>query len=118
MLPFDAKNQTLFWREPISVVTDNTETIEYKNQYICALRGGKPFFNVTKAVDGECPTNTKACSSMTTGMNTVCYPEEDHETSCPITDIQFDANNKEQFTGYEELEYAGMRLVYTKNLID
>ena len=68
-------------------VAGDAGQVENQNQYICAVRGGTPFFNVTKPVDGKCPENTKACSTKTTGMNTVCYPEEDHEAKCPIIDI-------------------------------
>lgn len=56
----------------------------------CGKRGGKSYSEVTRvdAGTGECPTDTTPCSDETSPENTVCYPPADHETSCPITEIQ------------------------------
>jgi len=62
----------------------------YSFRQICGRRGGKNFIEVQRPdVSGHCPNGTSPCSTKTTPENTVCYPLEDHESSCPITQIKF-----------------------------
>ena len=69
-------------------------------------------------MDAKCPANTQACSPVTTGRNTVCYPAAELAASCPITDIQFAVGNEPEYAEYEKLDYGGMKLVYTKTGAD
>ena len=65
------------------------ESRQFYGKYICARRGGKPFYTEDIRLDPENFTcSEKRCSQTTSNDNTVCYPEEDHATSCPITDIK------------------------------
>ena len=54
---------------------------------ICRTRGGKEFEQVTRPdqESGECPEGTSPCSTITSIENTVCYPQDQHATQCPIT---------------------------------
>ena len=60
-------------------------------KYICGVRGGKPFFEVTRPdfETKKCPSGTLPCSDKTSPENTICYPEADLETSCPILGVDF-----------------------------
>jgi len=73
---------------------------------------------VDKATNGVCPEETKACSSVTTGSNIICYPEAELEANCPITDIQFSAG-EEKYLDYTRVDYLdGIQVAYTKTLAD
>ncbi len=62
---------------------------------MCGKVGGDPFVNVTRPnIDGDCPTNFEPCSKLTVANETLCYPPEELESSCPITDLQI--VNKDQ----------------------
>ena len=67
----------------------------YQNSFygrkICGLQGGEPFITVTRPniTTSECPEGTLPCSTATSPTNTVCYPSEKLESSCPITEIKF-----------------------------
>ena len=56
---------------------------------ICGKTGGQSFEQVRRPdFDTEsCPEGTKACSTVTSLANTVCYPEDQHEANCPITEM-------------------------------
>ena len=55
---------------------------------VCGLPGGSPFLNVTRPnADGICPDDTTACIEDAPPNDKVCYPPDQHESSCPITDI-------------------------------
>ena len=123
--------QSLFWRVPeISNTTTTNETdtaglnetdtvnetaeISYINQYICAKRGGKSYLNATLPVDDLCPAGTQACSSETTGLNTICFDTSKGQSDCPILDIKFVTDP----AGYEDYEivlpYADIFIAATK----
>ena len=75
---------------PVSMTNTNGFTI-------CGQRGGQPYKNVTRVdpISKMCPDGTVACSDITSAENTICYPPELIETSCPITDIFITKNIKE-----------------------
>ena len=63
---------------------------KFYGNYFCGLTGGKPYA-IVERVDpetGECPEGLEPCSNKTSAENTVCYPPEEHATSCPITDLK------------------------------
>ena len=43
--------------------------------------------------NGKCPQGTQACSMNANAENTVCYPQSEHATSCPITYINILGQN-------------------------
>ena len=56
---------------------------------------------------------------MTTGQNTICYPEDENESNCPILDIKFSKTDSEEFQGYEKFRLSDkIQLVFTKTLVD
>jgi len=59
--------------------------------YFCGDKGGKPFSAVTRVdpTTRECPSETAPCSNSTSPENTVCYPLDQFERSCPVTQILF-----------------------------
>jgi len=58
---------------------------------ICGFRNGDVFTNATRPnyFTQECPEGTLPCSLKTSVENTICYPIDQLESKCPITDIQF-----------------------------
>ena len=67
---------------------------QFKGVRICGKRGGLPFLNVTRVEkNGKCPKGTKACGMLMSAENTVCYPQEEHASSCPITHIDIIEKN-------------------------
>ena len=64
---------------------------KFKGAYFCGMRGGLAFKDVTRvdAISKKCPKGTDPCSSKTSHANTVCYPKDQHNTNCPITEIKF-----------------------------
>ena len=93
------------------------------------MQGGKPFKTVTR-VDAEtleCPKGTKPCSNVTSPINTVCYPEDQHTSFCPITEILFtDDNSIDNYRDnpaiytVKEFKHGKVNryLVYSKNATD
>lgn len=73
-----------------------------------------------------CPEGTKACSPKTTIDHTVCYPEADIDTNCPITDLKFVASSEKKAysnKGYEAIALSGGAkeqnlFVYSKTATD
>lgn len=61
------------------------------DHYFCGDIGGAPFTSVTRVnpTTKQCPTGTTPCSNLTGPENTVCYPQDQHEKSCPVTEILF-----------------------------
>ena len=58
---------------------------------LCGTRGGEPFASVTRPdANNQCPAGTSACSSATSAENTVCYPDDEKESKCPITSMRFE----------------------------
>ena len=55
----------------------------------CGKRNGEPFETVTRPDPDtkECPEGTAPCSPNTSAEHTVCYPPDDHDKVCPITEI-------------------------------
>ena len=79
---------------------------KFNGKIICAEKGGDTFEKVRRpdSETGLCPDGTSPCSKSTSVENTVCYPEELHESSCPITEIfvadqnTVDKLNNEEYT--------------------
>ena len=103
-------------------------TTKFEEGTFCGKRGGKSFIDVTRP-DLEtklCPEGTKPCSSKTTIDNTVCYPEADIDSSCPITDFKFVASSEKKTysdRGYTTIELSGgpkdqNLFVYSKTATD
>ena len=65
------------------------EITKFNGKIICGRRAGKTFEKVIRPdpQTGLCPTDTTACSPKTSVENRVCYPDNEYESSCPITDI-------------------------------
>ena len=63
-------------------------TIDGKN--ICGTRNGSSFLEAIRpdSNSGNCPMGTTPCSQFTSPENTVCYPQDQHEELCPITEIR------------------------------
>ena len=62
---------------------------KFNGKIICGEIGGDTFEKVRRpdSETGLCQDGTSPCSSSTSVVNTLCYPEELHESSCPITEI-------------------------------
>ena len=57
---------------------------------ICGKTGGQSFSNVQRPdTIGQCPTGTSPCNPDAAAINMVCYPDDTHDTNCPITEILF-----------------------------
>ena len=70
--------------EPLPAVIQGS----FYGSRICGTRSGTPFVDAIRVDEsGKCPDGTKPCSSNTSLQNTICYPPEDLDSSCPITDI-------------------------------
>jgi len=66
------------------------------DHYFCGDQYGKPFFAVTR-VDyrtGQCPSGTSPCSNSTDPENTICYPQDQLASKCPITETLFVKENQ------------------------
>jgi hypothetical protein len=106
-------------QDPVNMTNTNGFTI-------CGLRGGQPYNNVTRVdpVSGLCPNGTQACSNVTSPDNTICYPQELVETSCPITNIFMTKNltlatamaKTKTWTGFPKKIASTWYLLYTKTL--
>ena len=60
-------------------------------KHICAVRGVDSYLTVQQpGADGTCPEGLIACSSRTSTDNTVCYPENEWNTLCPITGMKLE----------------------------
>ena len=88
--------------------------------YICGRRGGDTYLEVQRATDdGKCPSGTEPCSTKTSALNTICYPEEKLSTHCPVTDIQIVTDsNAAKYDNYKKLDFNGRKLVYTNTGVD
>ena len=64
--------------------------LKFYGKFFCGATGGRNFAEVKRVLPetDRCPDGTEPCSTNTSPSNTVCYPPEDHPTSCPITDIK------------------------------
>jgi len=96
------------------VLMDRLNATGYGFEF-CGLRGGLPFMNVTR-VDPKtmlCPNGTEPCSNYTSVENTICYPPDQHNSSCPLTDILISSNATE----VSEMMASGLWLK-KPNLID
>ena len=71
--------------EPVASI----EMTKFKGKVICGKRAGSDFENVVRpnSATGICPEDTSPCSNSTSLWNTVCYPQQQHEAFCPITEI-------------------------------
>ena len=66
---------------------------DFGGKSVCGVRGGLSFSEVLRPnLQNECPSGTSACSQTTNSENTVCYPPEQHDDACPITEIKFVQN--------------------------
>ena len=86
---------------------------------MCGSTGGLPFANVTRAdLNGSCPDNLKPCLPDAAANVTLCYPESDLSTQCPITDILLvDHSELSQYTdqGYDYRKYnSSSDIVFSK----
>ena len=61
------------------------------NRTVCGKRGGLSFKEVVRPDPKtlQCPNGTEPCSNGTDAHSTVCYPPDQHNTSCPINDMVF-----------------------------
>ena len=93
---------------------------------ICGKRGGSHFLETLRPnTDGECPSNTVACSDLTSPENTICVDPRGTEdefgshSACPITDIKI-IDSVEAFSfaanSYKILDFnqENLKLAYTK----
>ena len=95
---------------------------QFLGKRVCGTLGGDPFSNVTRpdASTLECPSGTKPCLDTTTANETVCYPPDDLESKCPITDIMI--VDTSAVSSYENLGYTvrtfndTASLVYSKTI--
>ena len=53
---------------------------------------------------GECPQGMEACSTATTSENKICYPPEETEEKCPITEMKF--MSKENSDSLDKSNYS------------
>ena len=95
---------------------------DFGGKSICGVRGGKSFSEVLRPnLQNECPSGTSACSQNTNSGNTVCYPQEEHDDACPITEIKFVQNSEldsiqDSFT--QVTFNSEKTLLYSKNNLD
>ena len=71
--------------------------------------------------DYACPTGTEKCSSATSDESTVCYPIEEHQQSCPITEIRIMSQSEKESSGtdFEYVPYGDETyLSYSKKVGD
>jgi len=103
--------------EEVKAVDPIEQGVVVNGKRFCGKRGGKSYSEVTRveAATGVCPTDTTPCSDETSPENTVCYPAADHETSCPITEIQVvDQEGLDGLDGaLDQLEDGGLAVIET-----
>ena len=72
------------------------EITSFKDVMLCGVRGGYPYYNVTRVnlTSNLCPTGTVPCSNETDPEHTVCYTPDIADYSCPIIDLRFTTRNE------------------------
>ena len=67
------------------------DQIKFYDKTICGRRAGLNYLEANRVdqTTNECPEGMEPCSSLTSPENTICYPLEDHQAKCPITEIKF-----------------------------
>ena len=89
---------------------------QFSSVRVCGKFGGQPFLNVTRPdTSGKCPDSTSPCLTTTSAEETVCYPAEDHDAKCPITDIRLVESSAE--STYTALGYTAMAYNTTASLV-
>ena len=68
--------------------------------------------NATHTINGKCPEDKQPCSTVTTGMNTVCVEPSKIEKDCPIIDIKF-LTDVQGYENYTKIPYSDVILAYT-----
>ena len=96
---------------------------QFDGRRICGKRGGDAFKDVTRpGSDGQCPEDTLPCSLKTSADNTVCYPKDDLDSSCPITDIDIVGSNEatqkqgHSASAYEAEPFGEVFVIWSKDV--
>ena len=96
---------------------------QFDGHRICGKRGGDAFKDVTRPdSSGQCPEDMQPCSSKTSVENTVCYPENDLDFSCPITDIDIVGSNEatqkqgHSASAYEAEPFGEVFVIWSKDV--
>ena len=92
---------------------------QFNGKRICGKRGGTPFLNATRVDrNGNCPTGTSPCVLSKSLENRLCYPNDKHSQSCPITDMSIVSENEvDRYRGssYQAIQYS--QLGRTKSFV-
>lgn len=94
---------------------------QFNQLRVCGKVGGQPFVNVTRpSLDGACPSDYQPCQQNSVASETLCYPQNEIATSCPITDFKIvEQTAVDSFTsqGYESVTYnSSASIVYSKQV--
>lgn len=89
----------------------------FYGKYICGVRGGDPFSTVVRPDSkfDRCPIGTQRCSKSTSLEHTVCYPPDEMDTKCPITDLKI-VQNKD-LRSYPKSSYKRRTFNSTSTLV-
>ena len=85
---------------------------QFNGKRVCGKRGGSAFIDADRVQrNGTCPEGTSPCVLSKSLENRICYPEKDHATSCPITDLTIVSEvevDQYRGRGYSIVEYSRM----------
>ena len=68
---------------------------------------------------GSCPEDTTPCIESASSKNKLCYPPSEHESSCPITDVNIISGLPDlQYMGtdYESMEFGNNTIYYSRTV--
>ena len=103
---YNTKNHLTCWNVPGQPPVIQGQ---FFGKRVCGKKGGLPFSQVVRPVNGTCPEQTTPCTNQTSPENTICYPPSEHAQKCPINGLNIvDQSQVEDLKkkGYKTVKYG------------